>query len=75
MQAQVLETIIVRRIQLQRAKEIGLTVNDSELDETIHRIAEENNLSLQEFYGALEKDGINFSKFRQDICDEALWSD
>ena len=72
MQAQVLETIIVRRIQLQRAKEIGLTVNDSELDETIHRIAEENNLSLQEFYGALEKDGINFSKFRQDIRDEVI---
>lgn len=72
MQSQVLETIILKAIQLQHAKEIGMSVSDSELDETIHRIAEENQLSIQEFYSVLEQDGISFNKFRQEIRDEIL---
>ena len=72
MNSQVLETIIVKQIQLQHAKEIGMSVGDSELDETIHRIAEDNQLSLQEFYAVLEEDGLSFNKFRQEIRDEII---
>ena len=71
-EGQVVESMIVKRIQLQRAEEIGLTISDSELDETIQRIAEENDLSLQAFYAALEEDGVNFNKFRNDIRDEVI---
>ena len=70
--SQVMESLIVKRIQLQRADEIGLTISDSELDETIQRIADENNLSLQAFYAALEEDGVNFNKFRNDVRDEVI---
>ena len=70
--SQVMESLIVKRIQLQRADEIGITVSDSELDETIQRIADENNLSLQAFYVALEEDGVNFNKFRNDVRDEVV---
>lgn len=71
-ESQVMDSLIVKHIQLQRAKEIGITVSDSELDETIQRIAEENNLSLPAFYSALEQDGINFNKFRNDIRNEVI---
>ena len=72
MQTQILESIITKRIQLQRAQEIGLSVSESELDETILRVAQENQMSLQEFYQALETDNIEFSKFRNDIRDEII---
>lgn len=72
LQNQVLETLILKSIQLQHAKEIGMSVSDSELDETIRRIADENQLSLQKFYAVLEEDGISFSKFRQDIRNEMI---
>ncbi|MDH5553263.1 MAG: SurA N-terminal domain-containing protein, partial [Nitrosomonas sp.] len=72
MQSQILESIITKRIQLQRAQEIGLSVSESELDETILRVAQENKLSLQEFYQALEADNIEFSRFRNDIRDEIV---
>ncbi len=72
MQSQILESIITKRIQIQRAQEIGLSVSESELDETILRVAQENQLSLQEFYQALEEDNIEFSKFRNDIRDEII---
>lgn len=71
-ESQLMESLIVKRIQLQRADEIGLTVSDSELDETIQRIADENNMSLQAFYAALEEEGVNFNKFRNDIRDEVV---
>lgn len=71
---QVLETIITKRIQLHHAKEVGLSVNDNEIDETINRIADENKLSLSQFTDALEREGISFSKFRNEIRDEMIIS-
>jgi peptidyl-prolyl cis-trans isomerase SurA len=72
LEKQLLERIIVNRVQLQLAKETGLTVSDTELDQTLRRIAQENKLSLQEFYSALEQDGISFNKFRDEIRDEII---
>lgn len=72
LQNQVLESIVTKRVQLQHAKEVGLSVGESEIDETIHRIAEENKLSLQEFFSVLEKDGISFNKFREEIRGEMI---
>ncbi|AEJ01805.1 Chaperone surA [Nitrosomonas sp. Is79A3] len=72
MENQVLESLITKRIQLQHAKEVGLSVGESELDETILRIAEENKLTLPEFYVVLEKDGISYNKFRDEIREEMI---
>ena len=72
LQNQVLESIVTKRVQLQHAKEVGLSVSESEIDETVHRIAEENKLSLQEFFSLLEKDGISFNKFREEIRGEMI---
>lgn len=72
LEKQLLERIILNRVQLQLAKETGLTVSDTELDQTLRRIAQENRLSMQEFYKALEHDGISFNKFRDEIRDEII---
>ncbi len=72
LQKQVLEAMIMKSIQLQHAKELGMSISDSKLDETISRIADENNLSLQEFYSVLEQDGVNFNEFRKEIRNEML---
>ena len=72
LQNQVLESIITKRIQLQHAKDVGLAVSESEIDETIRRIADDNKLSLPEFYAAVDKDGINHKKFRSEINEEMI---
>lgn len=72
LEKQILERIIVNRVQLQLAKETGLTVGDTELDQTLRRIAQENKMSLTEFTSALEQDGVAFSKFRDEIRDEII---
>jgi peptidyl-prolyl cis-trans isomerase SurA len=72
LEKQLLERIILNRVQLQLAKETGLTVSDAELDQTLRRIAQENKLSMPEFYTALERDGISFNRFRDEIRDEII---
>lgn len=72
LEKQLLERLILNRVQLQLAKETGLTVSDTELDQTLRRIAQENKMSLPEFYRALEQDGVSFNKFRDEIRDEII---
>ena len=69
---QILERMINDLVQVQHAKETGVRVDDATLDRTIERIAQENNLSPSDFRIALERDGIRYSRFREDIRNEIL---
>ncbi len=74
LQKQVLERMIMDRLQLQLAKETALRVDDLQLDRTIARVAESNKMSLTQFRRALEHDGVEFDKFREEIRNEILLS-
>lgn len=67
---QILERLITDALQLQYAAQTGLKVDDNQLDKTIERIAEQNQMSLTEFSEALSSDGISMQKFRSDIRNE-----
>ena len=69
---QLLDRMINDLVQLQLAKETGIKVDDAQLDKTMQRIAEENNLKLPEFRQLLEKDGIKWDRFREDIRAEIM---
>ncbi len=72
LEKQVLERMITDRLQMQLAAQTGLRVDDAQLDKTIERIAEQNKLTLPEFREALEKEGIIYRKFREDIRGEII---
>jgi len=72
LEKQLLERMITDRLQFQYAAQTGLRVDDNQLDKTLERIAEQNKLGMTEFRRALETDGINFNKFREDIRREIL---
>ena len=74
LEKQMLERLISSRVQLQLAKETGLRVDDAELDRAIVRIAEQNRLSLEQLRAAVEKDGVAFARFREDIRSEIILS-
>ena len=69
---QVLERLIIDRAQLQFAREQGIRVDDPTLDRALGRIAEQNGKTMTEFIALLEKDGVPFNKFRDDIRGEIL---
>lgn len=74
LEKQLLERTITTRIQLQLAKEIGVTVSDNDLEQTLDRIAKGNNMSRGEFFTVLEKSGIKLTKFRSEIRSEMILS-
>jgi peptidyl-prolyl cis-trans isomerase SurA len=70
LEKQLLERLIVDRVQIQFGREVGLRITDAELDIALQRIAENNRLSLAEFRAALERDGIEWLRFREEIREE-----
>jgi peptidyl-prolyl cis-trans isomerase SurA len=69
---QVVEAMITERAQLQLAKEMGVRVDDTTLDRAIGRIAENQKMSVQDMRNAMEKDGLPFSQFREQIRNEIM---
>lgn len=70
LEGQMLERLIMDRIQIQFARESGIRVDEVQVDQTILRIAAGNKMTLQQFRQTLEKDGIVYAKFRDDIREE-----
>ena len=71
---QVLERMILTKIQLQQAENTGIRVDDETLNRTISNIAAGNNVSLSQFKEILEKDGFNYEQFRENIRNEIIVS-
>ena len=72
LERQVVESMIVERAQLQMAKEMGVRVADRELDAAIGRIAEGQKLSVQDMRNQMEKEGLTFAQFREEIRNEIM---
>ncbi|MEO8738168.1 MAG: peptidylprolyl isomerase [Casimicrobiaceae bacterium] len=72
LEKQVLERLITERALLQFAKETGLRIDDTQIEKTIQRIAQENKLSLEEMRKALAAEKIPYAKYRDDIRSELV---
>lgn len=69
---QVLEQMILEKLQLQVAKRMGITVENVAIDRAIEDIARRNNLTLDALKQALAADGITFEQFREQIRREMI---
>jgi len=67
LERQILERLILDKAQLQLARENGIRVEEIQLDRALERIAESNNTTLAGFRAQLEKEGIPFDKFRDEV--------
>lgn len=72
LEKQVLERQIMERLQLQLASETSLRIDDVALDRALGRIADNNKLSMTDFRKALEKDGLSWDRFREEVRNEIL---
>ena len=69
---QVLERIIIDKLQKQMAERSGIRVNDAMLKSSSTDIARRNNLTLSEFRRELEGQGISFKQFQSDLKSEII---
>ena len=74
LRGQVLERLIMKKVQLEMADRVGVTVDDNTLNQALRRIADRNHLTLSQFRDALESQGMSFSAYRSQLRDEIIIS-
>ncbi len=72
LRSQVLDQLILETLQGQVAEKRGIRVSDQELNQTLQRIAKENNLTLAQFREALIADGRDYAQVRGQIRRDLL---
>lgn len=72
LERQLLERMITERILLQMAEDTNIRFDGPQLDRALARIARQNNLELDQFSRALERDGVDFDAFREQVRTEMI---
>ena len=72
LQEQVVERLIIDELQLQMANRAGIRISDSELNETITRIAANNGMDLEEFISIMANDGASYEDLREGVREEMI---
>ena len=67
LEQQMLERMVMDKVQLQFARDAGMRVDDAQLEEALQRIAVGNKLTPAQLRSTLEKDGIAYASFREEI--------
>ncbi|MGH8445209.1 MAG: peptidylprolyl isomerase [Solimonas sp.] len=70
LRAQVLERLLLTRVQTQRATQAGIRIDDRELNEVMTNIAKQNNMTLSAFADAVRSDGLDYLALREQVRDE-----
>ena len=72
LERQMLERLILDKAQLQLARDTGIRVDELQIDRAVQRIAQNNNLTLPDFRKALERDGVSFPAWRDEIREQIV---
>lgn len=72
LEKQVLERLINRKLQVQRALRTGIRVSDSDIDQAMMNLARQNNISVGQMRQVLEADGEDFAEFRKSVGEEIM---
>ena len=72
LERQVLEQLIMERVQLQQAREAAIKVDDGMLELAIRRIAENNRLTVDQLRAAVTSDGMTWNRYREEVRSELM---
>jgi peptidyl-prolyl cis-trans isomerase SurA len=74
LKTQVLERLIVQEIEVQRAKRIGLTISDEQLNSALQDIAARNKIPFDQLPTALQAQGVDYKQYRESMRKELTLS-
>ena len=72
LERQVMERLVLMKLQVARAQSTGVRVADQEIDRAIAGIAQQNRTTPEQLRAQLARDGIAYSDFRTSIRDELI---
>ncbi|WP_243042574.1 peptidylprolyl isomerase [Dyella sedimenti] len=69
---QVLERLILMKLQVQRADDQGIRVSDADIDQAVNAVAQQNRMTPEQLRAAVEQDGSSFAAFRRQLGDQLI---
>jgi peptidyl-prolyl cis-trans isomerase SurA len=72
LEQQVLQRLVIMHLQVQRAQGTGIRVSDTDVDQAVQRVAEQNKIDLRTLRASLEREGLNYDEFRKNLRDQLL---
>ncbi|MEM8546753.1 MAG: peptidylprolyl isomerase [Pseudomonadota bacterium] len=64
---QILERLIVDRLQLQRADRMGIRVSDEMLNNALNGVASRNGIAFEDLPAMMESEGLSYAVYREDM--------
>jgi peptidyl-prolyl cis-trans isomerase SurA len=71
---QVLERLILQKLQITRADSSGVKVSDAEIDQALAGLAAQNKMDLSQLRMAIQAQGMDYEQFRRSVRDELVVS-
>ncbi len=71
---QLMNSMVLDRIQLQEADRRGITVSDAEIDSTLERLAGQQNITVQQLYNSRVQNGESVARFRNNVKSSIILS-
>ena len=69
---QVLDRLILMKLQLQRADDQGVRVSDADVDQAVQNVATQNKMTPDQLRAAVEQSGLSYNAFRQQLHDQLV---
>jgi peptidyl-prolyl cis-trans isomerase SurA len=73
-QRQVLNQLVLRQIQLQRAKKVGIVVSDDQLNQVLGNLANNLGITLDQLPAALAAENLDYSMYRENAREDIMIS-
>ena len=74
LQRQVLDQMVLERIQLQKAREDNITIDAPTVQRTLERLAQQNQMTLDVYRARIEAQGVPWDTFQRDARTELTLS-
>lgn len=71
---QVINNLIIRELQRQIVKRANITITDKDLDGALETIAKRNNIDLTKLREEVEKSGINYREYREQVREQMAFT-
>ncbi|WP_266168406.1 peptidylprolyl isomerase [Dyella subtropica] len=72
LQRQVLDRLILMKLQVQKANDQGIRVSDADIDQAVNAVAQQNKMSPEQLRAAVEQEGSSFAAFRQQLSEQLI---
>ncbi|MCW8809065.1 MAG: peptidylprolyl isomerase [Rhodanobacter sp.] len=67
---QVLDRLVLMRLQVQKAQDQGIHIADADVERAVNAVAQQNKMTPEQLRGAVEQSGSSFADFQRQLADQ-----